>query len=72
MEPGVGAADFSSPTELLANGANERIPSRGVRGVGPAEVTIEVAFVNEIRKSELLQSGRSRVSHRFRSRDRFY
>jgi hypothetical protein len=72
MESGIRTANFGSFAELLANDANQCIPSRGVRGVGPAEVTIEMAFADEIRESELLQGGGSRVSNRFGSRNRFY
>src|SRR5215468_9883565 len=54
MEPSIRTANFGAFGELLANGANQCTPSSGIRGVGPAEVTIEVALANEIRDSKLL------------------
>ena len=58
MESGIRTANFGPFAELLANGGNQCIPSRGIRGVGPAEMTIEMAFADEIRESELLQARR--------------
>jgi len=54
MESGIRPANFGPFGELLANGANQCIPSSSIRGVGPAQVTIKVALADEIRESKLL------------------
>jgi hypothetical protein len=72
MEAGICAANFGPFAELSGNRLYQYIPSRRIRGVCAAQVTIEVALIEEVCECKLLERRGSCLSDRFGSHNRLY